>query len=135
LWQLFKGVCRGYGTGVDVGDVLRAVLKLVRTYQVRVDVNYATLLINLLCIEGIAGSLEPSYNVLDQARPLLEPHSNRFIRPLFRRVFPLLLSAKRNTDALQFKIARAARQAQVQQQQRQEQQQQQQDTESAAERR
>lgn len=36
------------------------------------DVNYATLLINLLCLEGIAGALDETYNVLDRAKPLLK---------------------------------------------------------------
>lgn len=31
---VFKQKCRGYETGVDVGEVLRSVLRLVRDYQV-----------------------------------------------------------------------------------------------------
>ena len=100
--QLFKEQCRGYNTGVDIGELLRSILKLVRIYHVRIDVNYATLLINMLCLEGMAGALDPSYNVLDRAKPLLKPHENRLIRPVFRSIFPLLLRAKRLHDWVLF---------------------------------
>jgi aarF domain-containing kinase len=53
---------------------------------VRVDVNYATLLINVLCLEGLADALDPRYNLLDRARMLLQPHSNRFVRPVYAKV-------------------------------------------------
>lgn len=98
--QVFNHKCRGYGTNVDIGEVLRDVLGIVRRYSLRVDVNYATLVINLLCIEGMATDLDPSYNLLDRARPLLWPHSQRAIRPIYKHVFPLLLSAKRRGDRL-----------------------------------
>lgn len=102
----FLETCRGYDTGVDVGEVLRAVLKHVRQFQVRVDVNYATLLINLLCLEGIAGALDSSYNILDRAKPILQPHSNRFIRPFFRNLFPTLLRMKKSHDALLYRMVK-----------------------------
>jgi predicted unusual protein kinase regulating ubiquinone biosynthesis (AarF/ABC1/UbiB family) len=41
--ELFEERCRGYGTGVDVGHVLRGVLGLVRKHRVRIDANFATL--------------------------------------------------------------------------------------------
>jgi aarF domain-containing kinase len=43
--ELFEERCRGYGTNVDVGDVLRGVLGLVRKHQLRVDANFATLVV------------------------------------------------------------------------------------------
>jgi aarF domain-containing kinase len=72
--ELFKERCRGYGTNVDVGEVLRGVLGVIRKHQVRVDANFATLVVNVLCIEGLARSVLPYYNVLDAARPLLETY-------------------------------------------------------------
>jgi predicted unusual protein kinase regulating ubiquinone biosynthesis (AarF/ABC1/UbiB family) len=101
--EVFAAHCRGYNTGVDIGVVLRETLARVRLFHVRVDVNYATLLINLLCLEGIAGALLPSYNILDRAAPLLAPHSNRFVRPVFRRLFPLLLALKRRGEGALFR--------------------------------
>lgn len=72
--QLFKDRCGGYGTNVDVGYVLRGVLGLIRKHSVRIDANYATLVVNCLCIEGLARRVCPSYNVLDSARPLLQSY-------------------------------------------------------------
>jgi hypothetical protein len=94
----------GYGTGVNSGVVLREVLAKVRKFHVRVDVNYATLLINMLCLEGLASALLPSYNILDRARPLLAPHSIKIIRPFFRKLYPLLLSFKRHSDSAVFNV-------------------------------
>jgi predicted unusual protein kinase regulating ubiquinone biosynthesis (AarF/ABC1/UbiB family) len=44
--DLFEERCRGYGTNVDVGHVLRGVLGLVRKHRVRIDANFATLVRN-----------------------------------------------------------------------------------------
>lgn len=71
---LFRQKCRGYGTNVDVGEVLRGVLEKIKIHQVRIGANYATLVINALCIESLAKRICPSYNVLDAARPLLSSH-------------------------------------------------------------
>jgi aarF domain-containing kinase len=69
---LFAERCQGYGTQVDVGNVLRGVLGLIRNHQVRIDSNYATLVVNVLCIESLARRVCPSYNILDAAKPMLE---------------------------------------------------------------
>lgn len=66
--------CRGYGSNVDMGHVLRGVLGLIRRYKVRLDANYATLVVNLLCIEGLSKRVCPSYNLLDASRPLLQSY-------------------------------------------------------------
>lgn len=104
MGEVFAIHCRGYGTGVNIGVVLREVLAKVRKFHVRVDVNYATLLINMLCLEGLASALLPSYNILDRAKPLLAPHSIKIIRPFFRKLYPLLLSFKRHTDSAVFNV-------------------------------
>ena len=83
---LFEDICKGYGTNVDVGEVLRGVLLLVRKHHVRIDANYATLVVNALCIEGLAKRVCPTYNVLDAAKPLLKSH---------RRLFRTFLTSKR----------------------------------------
>ncbi|KAJ8611187.1 hypothetical protein CTAYLR_003581 [Chrysophaeum taylorii] len=71
---LFRDRCGGYGTGVDFGDVVRGVLDLVRKHEVRVEANFATLIINALCLDGMARDLYPDYSVLDGAKPLLTVH-------------------------------------------------------------
>lgn len=70
----FKERCRGYGTNVDVGEVLRGVLGIIKNNHVRIDANYATLVVNALCIEGMAKRVCPAYNVLDAAKPLLSAY-------------------------------------------------------------
>ena len=70
----FNKSCRGYGSDVDFGEVLRGVLWIIKKHKVRVDANYATLIVNALCIEGLAKRVCPSYNVLDAAKPLLSSY-------------------------------------------------------------
>eukprot|EP00873_Tetraselmis_striata_P027922 jgi/Tetstr1/448186/TSEL_035477.t1 len=71
---LFEEACRGYHTGVDIGEVVRGCLDVVRTHHVRMDANYVTLLVNVLCIEGLGRQMMPEYNILDSAKPMLEAH-------------------------------------------------------------
>eukprot|EP00611_Tribonema_gayanum_P008652 TRINITY_DN1824_c2_g1_i1.p1 TRINITY_DN1824_c2_g1~~TRINITY_DN1824_c2_g1_i1.p1 ORF type:complete len:579 (+),score=217.37 TRINITY_DN1824_c2_g1_i1:170-1906(+) len=101
--ELFTRVCGGYGTGVDVGVVLRGVLGLVRRHRVRIDVNYATLIMNVLCLDGLAAGLLPSYSILDNARPLLEAHRalgrrGRLGGAVLRIALPLAQRSKRRQD-------------------------------------
>eukprot|EP00752_Nemacystus_decipiens_P002274 g2155.t1 len=72
--SVFKERCRGYHTDVDVGDILRGVLTCVRRHSVRVDVEYATLILNILCLDSMGKVLLPTYNILDGAQSLLEVH-------------------------------------------------------------
>ncbi|KAI2500225.1 kinase [Fragilaria crotonensis] len=72
--ELFKLTCRGYGTNVSAGEVLRGVLGLIRKHKVRIDANYATLVVNCLCIEGLAQRVCPAYNLVDAAKPLLQAY-------------------------------------------------------------
>ena len=74
--HFFRETCRGYGTNVAFGVVLKGVLGLVRKHRVTLDANYMTLVMNVLCLEGMAQALLPSYNVLDMAR-LLDAHACR----------------------------------------------------------
>jgi aarF domain-containing kinase len=71
---MFAVTCRGYHTNVDVGTVLRGVLKLVRIHGVRISTSYATLVINVLCLDGLATALLPEYNIMDGSKPLMRAH-------------------------------------------------------------
>jgi aarF domain-containing kinase len=70
--ELFGKVCRGYGTHVDIGEVLRGILSLVRDNKISIDANYATLVLNAMCLDGLGKQLLPSYSILDGGKPLLE---------------------------------------------------------------
>ena len=78
---LFQKMCKGYGTNVDVGEVLRGILGLIRDHKVRIDANYATLVVNILCIQSLAMKVCPEYNNLDMAEPLLKSYFETFYKP------------------------------------------------------
>lgn len=99
MHSLFLERCRGYGTGVKFGEVLRGVLALVRKHHVSIEANYMTLVMNVLCLEGMATALLPDYNVLDAARPLLVTH-RLLPRPLFKVAMPLVQRFKRLRDSV-----------------------------------
>ena len=102
----FAASCQGYHTGIDLAGVLKGVLGLVREHGVRIDVNYATLVMNALCLDGLANALVPGYNVMDAAAPLLRAHSRWKglgatavgQRLLNRVALPLALRRKRRRD-------------------------------------
>ena len=75
---LFSEICNGYGTNVQVGEVLRGVLQIVRKHHVRIDANYATLVVNVLCIESISKRVCPSYNTLDASKSLLRSYRHLY---------------------------------------------------------
>ncbi len=71
---LFQERCRGYGTGVDFGNVLRGILGIVKDHKVQLGANYATLVVNALCLDGLAKRVCPSYNLLDASKPMLQAY-------------------------------------------------------------
>ena len=98
---LFARVCRGYGTGVDIGTVLRGLLGLLRDHKITIDANYATLVLNALCLDGLGGQILPMYNILDAAKPLLEFYRKckRSIGlGIFHAFVPLAQRMKRKSD-------------------------------------
>mmetsp|Transcript_30095 Transcript_30095/g.45873 ORF Transcript_30095/g.45873 Transcript_30095/m.45873 type:complete len:699 (-) Transcript_30095:185-2281(-) len=113
---LFKERCRGYGSNVDVGHVLRGVLGLVRKHKVLIDANYATLVVNVLCVEGMSQRVCPNYNLLDAAKPFLESYkglcykkdgsinesSSKVQKCIFRITMPLAYFKKSLSDAVFF---------------------------------
>jgi len=90
--------------------VLRGVLSLVRKHRVALDANYMTLVMNVLCLEGMAAALLPEYNVLDAARPLLSAHRH-LPRPLFTRSFPFVRRFKALRDTVWLLSPRSAEHA------------------------
>lgn len=79
--NMFKERCRGYGTNVHVGQTLQGILELIRKHHVLIGANYATLTINLLCLESLARRICPNYNVLEAAQPLLQNYYKACFRP------------------------------------------------------
>ena len=104
MTELFNQTCRGYGTNVIVGDVLRGILNLVRVHQLSIDINYATLVMNVLCLDGLARSLLPEYNIVDAAKILLKYHrickKSRLGLTIFRSSVSIMRLLKKRLDRL-----------------------------------
>jgi len=102
--SLFKVISRGYGTNVDIGEVLRGILTLIRKHRITIDTNYATLVMNALCLDSLAKSLLPSYSILDGAKLLLRLNRRSKKLPSFVRsfamkiIFPTMLRMKSMQD-------------------------------------
>ncbi|CAB9527108.1 ABC1 family protein C21C3.03, mitochondrial [Seminavis robusta] len=123
--EVFAERCRGYFTGADVGHILRGVLGLIRKHKVRIDANYATLVVNVLCIQSLALQVCPAYNVLDAAKPLLQSYFDTFFEPdgeekprakavaKFNRIMPIKYLEKSRNDNAFFRRIKQARQAQM----------------------
>ena len=110
MHALFLERCRGFGTNVQFGSVLRGVLALVRVHRISIEANYMTLVMNVLCLEGMAGALLPQYNVLDAARPLLAAH-RLLPRRLFIAAMPLVRQLKQLRDSAWMRKTRGGREA------------------------
>ena len=102
--DLFDKVCKGYGHNVNLGETLRGILHLVRINKITIDANYATLVMNALCLDSLAASLSPTYNIIDGAKPLLRFHrvckripGARFI---LKAVIPIARWLKRQSDRI-----------------------------------
>jgi predicted unusual protein kinase regulating ubiquinone biosynthesis (AarF/ABC1/UbiB family) len=102
--ELFANECRGYGHNVNIGRALRGILNLVRLNKITIDANYATLVMNCLCLDSLAASLSPTYNILDGAKPLLRFHRacKRIpgARIFLRAAIPVARWLKRQSDKL-----------------------------------
>lgn len=100
--ELFAKVCKGYGHNVSLGETLRGILHLIRLNKITIDANYATLVMNCLCLDSLAASLHPTYNILDAAKPLLRFHRacKRIpgARLLVKALAPIARWFKRQTD-------------------------------------
>lgn len=102
---LFSHVARGYGTDMDIGQILRGMLGVVRDHHVTIETNYATLVMNALCLDGMAANLLPNYNVMDAAKPLFRFHRRASRIPLLShsgwlidRAMSLMLWIKKRGD-------------------------------------
>lgn len=117
--ELFAERCRGYGTDVNVGNVLRGVLTLIRDHRVRIDANYATLVVNALNLEGMARRICPDYNIIDMSRPLLGSYfklcasgrspKRKFGQLVFKTILPFQYVKKVVSDEIFFRRRQSMR--------------------------
>lgn len=103
---LFKERCQGYGTNVEFGDVLRGILGIVKKHKIQMGANYATLVVNALCMDSLAKRVCPSYNLLDASKPMLRAYQKtgflskrtELRRFVMRAATPILYMRKKSKD-------------------------------------
>lgn len=61
--------------GIDLDQVMKAILGLARQHEVVVDSSYAALVVGVCVIVGFATSLDPGVNLMDAATPALLMHN------------------------------------------------------------
>jgi aarF domain-containing kinase len=101
MQEFFDLKCRGYYTGVNLGEVLRGVLNLCRIHKITINSNYATLVMNALCLDGLVVALLPNYNILDAAKMFFRFHTKCLkyhCLPMSRFIIPLARIIKKRTD-------------------------------------
>ena len=101
MQTFFGATCRGYHTNIDLGEVLRGVLALCRVHKVSVNSNYATLIMNAMCLDGMAHSLLPAYNLMDGAKMFFRFYRScvkRGCLPLAKYFVPLARRIKSKAD-------------------------------------
>lgn len=57
-------------------DMLKGMLRVIRGHRMKLDGEFATLLTNMLALEGIAKKLDPEINIMRCAVPYLPYKSN-----------------------------------------------------------
>eukprot|EP00457_Paulinella_chromatophora_P003560 gb/GEZN01003568.1/.p1 GENE.gb/GEZN01003568.1/~~gb/GEZN01003568.1/.p1 ORF type:complete len:654 (-),score=89.08 gb/GEZN01003568.1/:183-1907(-) len=67
----------------DLGAVFVDLLNCVREHRIMIEGNFSSVVVGVLVVEGLARRLDPSLNVLHEARPYLAKY--RFLLPQFKR--------------------------------------------------
>ncbi|XP_028929062.1 uncharacterized aarF domain-containing protein kinase 2 isoform X1 [Ornithorhynchus anatinus] len=56
---------------LQVADLLSSVFKLLMTHKVKLESNFASMVLAIMVLEGLGRSLDPGLNILEAAKPLL----------------------------------------------------------------
>lgn len=57
---------------IDLGGLIRSIMKLLVQYQLKLPANYAMMLKALISIESLARTLDPEFDLVHEARPFVE---------------------------------------------------------------
>lgn len=68
---LFREIRNKKMSEIEVGVFISQVLNVVRKYRVKIESNFATLIIATVILEGIGRQLDPEINILDESIPIL----------------------------------------------------------------
>ncbi len=56
---------------VEVGSLLSQVFTVLTKHRVKMESNFATVILALFVLEGLGRSLDPNVDILEKARPVL----------------------------------------------------------------
>lgn len=54
-----------------MGELLSQVFGVLMKYQVKMESNFASVMLAMFVLEGLGRSLDPELNILERARPVL----------------------------------------------------------------
>jgi len=74
---------------VQIGDVLKRVMQLVRTHHVRIESNFTNLVMGIVVLEGLGRQLDPNLDIFQTALPILR-HAHSDYREQARTYVPRL---------------------------------------------
>lgn len=88
MGKIFDAVMNKRLEDVRVGQLMNNVLTTVRKHYVKIESNFATLVMGTIVLEGLGKQLDPSLNLLKQAVPYIAKEETKFwIQRLFEKFF------------------------------------------------
>jgi len=77
MGKLFEDIQSKKLSEVKVGELMNTVLYLVRTYHVKVESNFTTLVMGTVVLEGLGKQLDPNLNLLKAAAPFFAKEKSK----------------------------------------------------------
>eukprot|EP01132_Coremiostelium_polycephalum_P004824 gene4824-6012_t len=85
--ELFNKIQSSKISEIHVGQVMNEVLNLVREYHVKIESNFATLVMGTIILEGLGKQLDPSLSLFKAAIPFLFHQPTSYMPELFNFLF------------------------------------------------
>ncbi|GAM28996.1 hypothetical protein SAMD00019534_121720 [Acytostelium subglobosum LB1] len=85
MGEVFNKVQHSKLSEINVGQLMSQVLGLVREYHVKLESNFATLVMGTIILEGLGKQLDPNLSLLKAAIPFLFHRQTSYILPEFYR--------------------------------------------------
>jgi len=99
MGELFDKVASQKLSEIDVGLLMNNVLALVQKYKIRIESNFATLVMGTIILEGLGKQLDPDLDILTASIPyLVRTDSMYLLRQFLGRWFPLLFPPRSVED-------------------------------------
>ncbi|EFA76010.1 putative protein serine/threonine kinase [Heterostelium album PN500] len=85
MGEIFNKVQNSKLSEIHVGHLMSQILSLVREYHVKLESNFATLVMGTIVLEGLGKQLDPNISLLKAAIPFLFHRQTSYILPEFYR--------------------------------------------------